>query len=58
MILCLNLASAVGFDVASTIGAKLELNRRKYPVELVRGDYRKYTELRNGLKKEEGASGV
>ena len=45
MILCLNLASVVGFDMAGTIESKLEMNRRKYPVDLVRGDYRKYTEL-------------
>ncbi|MFW6055875.1 MAG: nucleotide pyrophosphohydrolase [Chloroflexota bacterium] len=45
MILCLNLASAVGLDVADTMCKKLEMNRRKYPVHLVKGDYRKYTEL-------------
>ncbi|MFW6102681.1 MAG: nucleotide pyrophosphohydrolase [Chloroflexota bacterium] len=45
MILCLNLASVVGLDMACTIDGKLEMNRGKYPVHLVKGDYRKYTEL-------------
>ncbi len=47
LILCLNLAAATGFDVAETVGRKLAMNRAKYPVELVRGNYRKYTELRS-----------
>ncbi len=45
MILCLNLASVVGLDMADTMSKKLEVNRRKYPVHLVKGEYRKYTEL-------------
>ena len=47
LILCLNLAAANGFDVAETVGRKLAMNRAKYPVDLVRGNYRKYTELRS-----------
>jgi len=47
LILCLNLAAVNGFDVAETVGKKLAGNRAKYPVELVRGNYRKYTELRS-----------
>ena len=47
IILCLNLAAATGFDVAETVGRKLAMNRAKYPVDLVRGNYRKYTELRS-----------
>ncbi len=47
LILCLNLAAVNGFDVAETVGRKLAMNRAKYPVELVRGNYRKYTELRS-----------
>ncbi|MCK9356816.1 MAG: nucleotide pyrophosphohydrolase [Dehalococcoidia bacterium] len=46
IILCLNLANVLGFDVAETVGLKLEKNRRKYPADQVRGNYRKYTELR------------
>ncbi len=51
IILCLNLSSVVGLDVADTVGRKMEKNRRKYPAELVRGNYRKYTELRAEAKK-------
>ncbi len=47
LILCLNLAAVNGFDVAETVGRKLAMNRAKYPVDLVRGNYRKYTELRS-----------
>lgn len=47
LILCLNLAAVNGFDVAQTVGRKLAMNRAKYPVELVKGNYRKYTELRS-----------
>ena len=46
IILCLNLSSVAGLDVAQTVGHKLAKNRAKYPAELVRGNYRKYTELR------------
>ncbi len=51
IILCFNLANVLGFDVAETIGTKLEKNRRKYPADEVRGNYRKYTELRTQQKK-------
>jgi dCTP diphosphatase len=54
MILCLNMASAIGLDVADAMGRKLEMNRRKYPIELVKGDYRKYTELRTAKDKDAG----
>jgi dCTP diphosphatase len=47
LILCLNLAAVSGFDVAEMVGRKLARNRAKYPVDLVRGNYRKYTELRS-----------
>ncbi len=52
IILCLNLASVVGLDVADTVSRKMEKNRAKYPADLVRGDFRKYTELRSRAKKE------
>ena len=48
LILCLNLAAVSGFDVAEMVGRKLARNREKYPVDLVKGNYRKYTELRSG----------
>ena len=53
IILCLNLSSVVGFDVAETVGRKMEKNRAKYPAHLVRGNYRKYTELRAESKQKE-----
>lgn len=52
VILCMNLASVMGLDVAETVGRKMEKNRAKYPAHLVRGNYRKYTELRAEAKKE------
>ncbi|MBN1855676.1 MAG: nucleotide pyrophosphohydrolase [Dehalococcoidia bacterium] len=47
VMLCLNFASVAGFDVAETVGRKMARNKAKYPVELVKGNYRKYTELRS-----------
>jgi hypothetical protein len=52
IILCLNLSSVAGFDVAETVSRKMEKNRAKYPAHLVRGNYRKYTELRAEARKE------
>ncbi len=52
LILCLNLSSVMGLDVAETVGLKLGKNRDKYPAHLVRGNYRKYTELRAEAKKQ------
>jgi dCTP diphosphatase len=42
------LADRLGIDLAEAIPAKLAANERKYPVELARGNARKYTELRDG----------
>jgi len=46
IILCLSLANVSSIDLARAITKKLEKNRDKYPVHLVKGNYRKYTELR------------
>jgi NTP pyrophosphatase (non-canonical NTP hydrolase) len=46
IMLCLNLASVSDFDVSSLVEQKMQKNREKYPVEQVKGNYRKYTELR------------
>jgi NTP pyrophosphatase (non-canonical NTP hydrolase) len=54
LILCLNLSSVLQLDVAAAVGHKLELNNAKYPAHLVRGNYRKYTELREDAKQEKG----
>ena len=45
LILTLELAEVCGFDVATIIREKLELNSRRYPVEQARGRSEKYTEL-------------
>ncbi len=54
ILLCLNLASVADLDVADTVGRKLEKNRMKYPADLVRGNYRKYTQLRAQSKDKQG----
>jgi NTP pyrophosphatase (non-canonical NTP hydrolase) len=45
LIYTLRLASQMEIDLGSAAWAKLEKNRRKYPVEKARGTARKYTEL-------------
>ena len=45
IILCFNLANVLNVDVAKAVTKKVEKNRAKYPVELVKGNYRKYTQL-------------
>lgn len=42
------LADRLGIDLADAITAKLAANEQKYPVNLARGNARKYTELRGG----------
>ena len=42
------LADRLGIDLADAIPAKLAANERKYPVELARGNARKYTDLGGG----------
>ena len=42
------LADRLGIDLAEAITAKLAANEQKYPVNLARGNARKYTELRGG----------
>ena len=39
MMYCISLANAMGFDIAQTIAAKMEKNRKKYPPEEFRGHY-------------------
>ena len=46
MILCLNMANVLDVDVSQAIAEKIDKNKAKYPVELVKGNYRKYTELK------------
>lgn len=49
IILCLNLANVTGIDVSTAVINKLEKNEAKYPVELVKGKYEKYTRLRDNI---------
>jgi len=42
------LADRLGIDLAEAIAAKLAANEQKYPVQLARGNARKYTELGGG----------
>ncbi|MFM8415479.1 MAG: nucleotide pyrophosphohydrolase [Planctomycetota bacterium] len=42
------LADRLGIDLAEAVVAKLAANERKYPVNLARGNARKYTELEGG----------
>ena len=46
MILCLNMCNTMGIDLSQAIVEKIEKNKAKYPAELVRGNYRKYTQLK------------
>ena len=45
LIYCLSLANVTNIDVARAVRAKIEKNKKKYPIEAVKGNYRKYTEL-------------
>lgn len=46
MIYCLSLANTLNIDVSQIITEKLRKNQEKYPVNLTKGRYQKYTELR------------
>jgi len=43
VIYALSLSNVLGLDLAQTVLAKMEKNRRKYPPEKVRGKSHKYT---------------
>jgi len=47
IILCFNLANVLDVDVAKAVTKKVEKNRAKYPVDLVKGNYKKYTQLKD-----------
>ena len=46
VILCLNMCNTLGIDLSQAIVEKIEKNKAKYPADLVRGNYRKYTQLK------------
>jgi len=45
LIYCLSLANATNIDIARAVSAKIEKNKKKYPIDAVKGNYKKYTEL-------------
>lgn len=45
VIYCLSFANAMGIDLSRAVIEKIGKNEAKYPCDLVRGDYRKYTEI-------------
>ncbi|MFC2062358.1 MazG-like family protein [Chloroflexota bacterium] len=47
MIYCLSMANVLEIDVADAIQVKIAKNSSKYPAEKVRGNYKKYTELKD-----------
>lgn len=47
IILCFNLANVLDVDVAKAVTKKVEKNRAKYPVDLVKGNCKKYTQLKD-----------
>jgi NTP pyrophosphatase (non-canonical NTP hydrolase) len=46
LIYCLSLANVTNTDIACAVTDKIEKNKTKYPVEQIKGNYKKYTELR------------
>lgn len=47
---CLGLSDVLGIDLSKAVVQKIKSNERKYPVEKVCGNYKKYTEIK-GCKK-------
>jgi NTP pyrophosphatase (non-canonical NTP hydrolase) len=45
LIYCLDMANALNIDVTKAVLEKIRKNQSKYPVDEIRGHYRKYTEL-------------
>jgi dCTP diphosphatase len=43
---CLSLANAANIDISQAILDKIEKNKAKYPIDQVKGKYRKYHELK------------
>lgn len=49
IILCFSLANATDVDISRAVMKKMEKNEAKYPAELVKGNYEKYTKLRDDI---------
>ena len=45
LIYCLSIANALDIDVTQAIVNKIEKNIAKYPIDKIKGNYKKYTEL-------------
>lgn len=45
LIYCLNFSDVTKIDIAEVVKKKIEDNKRKYPVEKIKGNYKKYNEL-------------
>lgn len=45
LIYCFSLANKLNVDVSEVMLAKIGKNRSKYPIEKIKGSYKKYTEL-------------
>jgi len=45
VIYCLSLANATNIDISSAVVNKIEKNKEKYPIDKIKGNYKKYTEL-------------
>ena len=48
VIYCLGLANTLDIDVSRAVLGKVAENEARYPVDEVRGNYRKYTEVQRG----------
>jgi len=42
---CLSFSDVMNIDISEALKKKIEENKKKYPVEKVKGNYKKYTEL-------------
>lgn len=42
---CLSFSDVTKIDISEALKRKIEENKKKYPVEKVKGNYKKYTEL-------------
>ena len=41
----LNLSNRLGIDVSEAVIEKIKENEKKYPIEKIKGDYKKYSEI-------------
>lgn len=42
---CLSLSDVMKIDISETLKKKIEENKKKYPVEKIRGNYKKYNQI-------------